>query len=528
MIEQSTQENSQESKEKTSEMEQVMEQAMEQATEQEVSSEEVPKELSAVKDIPIEDGEDGLRLMQESLAQVVRPINYDVGQKVRCSIVAFSGDSVFLDLGQKSEASIPRIELEEDEPLEVGQQIEAYVLRSGGSEITLGKQLSLDKGEDALIALEEAFHNQIPLEGRVTGRNKGGLDVEVYGKRAFCPISQIEIRFCENPDQYLDQTLTFRITELKEKGRQIVLSRRSLLEEANEAVASKVREKIEEGAIFEGTVRSVTNFGAFVDIGGNIEGLVHVSELSYDRVEDPSTLLSSGQKLRVQVIKYQPSKNRLSLSVKSLASDPWEEAASQFAEGKDVDGTVVRMESFGAFVSLAPGIDGLIHVSELSYKRIKHPSDVLNIGDKIRVRIVKYELEKKRIGLSLKAMESSPYQDDLQIREGDIVVGKVENIEGFGLFIRLPNGKTGLVPNGEMGTPRNSDHAKMFSNGDEMKVLVLRIDENNKIRLSRKAADAEEGRRDEQSNLKSFQEKQGGSQVFGTFGDLFKNIKGKK
>lgn len=514
--------------------EQATEDISQDALESELSASESTSQISTsespedIANTPSEeDEENAMELMEASLNEVTRPKDFQVGQKISGKIIELQSENAFLDIGQKSEASISIVDLRgEDGTLpEVGDEIEAYIINITNSGVELGKTLSA--GEDAMMALEEAYSNQVPVEGKVTARNKGGLEVEVYNKRAFCPASHIEVRFCENPEQYVGQTLTFKIIELKENGRKIVVSRRLILEEALKEKADAIRAQLEEGAEFDGTVTSLAEYGAFVSIGGGLEGLVHVSEISHSHVGLPKEALQRGQQVRVRVLKYSPSDNRISLSMKALESDPWESALERFPEGAVVKGKVVRIEKFGAFVQLAPGIDGLIHISELSYKRVKHPSEVVSPGEERELKVIRNEPEKRRIGLSIKGLEEAPIVVDnsVQIKEGAVYTGKVENAESFGVFVLLPNGRKGLVPNNEMGTPRHSDHAKMFPGGTEMEVKVLRIDDSGKIRLSRKAVIDGREKAEEMQNIKSFKQKQGGDRVFGTLGDLFKNLK---
>lgn len=491
--------------------------------EQEAAAPVESAELNTVDD---EDEEDAAALMESYLQDFKRPTDYKVGDKVEGRVVSIDSSYVFLDIGSKSEASIPKdILLEGGDALpSVGDTLEAYVISVEGGGVELGKHLP--GGNNSTAALEDAFHNQIPVEGSVTGRNKGGLEVQVFGMRAFCPISQIELRFCESLDPYLGKTFTFRIIELKNKGKNIVVSRRVLLEEENAEKAQKVREQLAEGAEFAGEVVSLTNYGAFVDIGAGVEGLVHVSEISHHRIQDPADVLKVGQQVRVLVQKYNTENGRISLSMKALDQDPWEAAVSEFAVDTQVTGKAVRLQPFGVFVELAPGVDGLVHISEISHRRINHPREVISVGDSVEVKVISIDLDKKRIGLSMKELDSSgaPPEIEGEIREGLILDVIVDKIEGFGIFVRLPQGKRGLLPNNELNAPKGADLARQYPPESTVKAIITRIDENGRIRLSQRAMNKKK-EEEEYREYKQSAKKQKSGPVFGTLGDLLKNMK---
>jgi small subunit ribosomal protein S1 len=336
-----------------------------------------------------------------------------VGDKVRGEIVSFGEETAFVDLGAKSEGQVALEELWDDEgelTAAVGDPIEAVVAavdrESGSLVLRVRPGRTGAGGEAAWAELRQAFEARIPVEGRVTGVNKGGVDVEVAGVRAFCPVSQLDLAYVEDPAEYVGRRMTFRITRLGEhRGRQeCVLSRRELLAEEAAARAAEARARLEVGKVVRGTVTSITGFGAFVDLGG-IEGLLHVSQISHRRVESPAEVLTVGQALDVEVIKIEPPRKagegeRISLSLRALETDPWERAAERFPEGSVVEGKVVRLAQFGAFVELAPGIDGLLHVSELAAdRRVDHPRQVLEEGQPITVKVSAVDPARRRISL---------------------------------------------------------------------------------------------------------------------------------
>lgn len=339
-----------------------------------------------------------------------------IGDKVRGEIVGFGEETAFVDLGGKSEGLVDLEELCDESgklTAAVGDSIEAVVAatdRDTGSLILRVKPgRSGAGGEAAWAELRQAFEHKIPVEGRVSGTNKGGFDVEVSGVRAFCPVSQIDLGYVENPAEWVGRRLTFRITRCDQgRGRRpdVVLSRRELLAEEAAARAAEARARLEVGKVVRGTVTSLTGYGAFVDLGG-VEGLLHVSEISYSRVSDPAEVLAVGQALDVEVLKIEPPKepgghDRISLSLRALEPDPWRRAADRFPEGQAVPGRVVRLEPFGAFVEIAPGLDGLVHVSELATdRRVDHPRQVVEVGQEVTVRILAVDADKRRISLAV-------------------------------------------------------------------------------------------------------------------------------
>jgi small subunit ribosomal protein S1 len=333
-----------------------------------------------------------------------------VGDKVRGKVVSIGEDQVFVDLGGKSEGIMDTAALKDSDgnlTVAIGDGVEALV--SGIDEESGALLLGSQHGRHVQGAaeLEQAFRQQLPVEGRVTGTVKGGVEVQIAGQRAFCPASQIDIRFVEDLSEFVGQHLDFRITKL-EGGRRLnlVVSRRALLEEEQRARAEETRARLEEGAVLSGTVTSIKDYGAFVDLGG-IEGMVHVSELAFHRVKHPSEILSEGQPVEVSVLRIEKTDNpkrpeKISLSVRALSKDPWSDADKQFPVGAKVRGTVSRLQAFGAFVELVPGIEGLVHISELGAgHRVSHPKEVVTEGQQVEATVLGVDMEKKRISLSL-------------------------------------------------------------------------------------------------------------------------------
>ncbi len=476
----------------------------------------------------VEEEEEGADLMQQFMdGSFEQDATYEIGEKISARVVSLGKQYVFLDVGSKSEASIALEQLLADggEAPKVGDMVDAFVVNINSGNLELG--LHLPGGEDAMFNIEEAQHNQIPVEGSVKGVNKGGLDVEIFGKRAFCPISQIESGFCEDTAQYVGQTLTFRVMEIKEGGRNIVVSRKVLLQEIEKEAAKKIWETIEEGATFEGTVKTIKEYGAFVEIGTGVQGLLHVSEMSHQRVSDPQEMLTVGQKIQVQITKYNPANNKISLSMKSLQQDPWDAAIDKFSVDSVVQGTVVRLQPFGAFIELAPGVDGLVHISQLAHRRINHPKEILSVGDQVEAKVTSVDREKKRIGLSMKdiSQEGLPPEVEGGVAQGVILEAIVDKIESFGIFVRLPENKRGLIPNAELNAARGSDLNRVHPLESTITVMVQNIDPTGRIRLSQKAMErqkqASEYREYRQQTAKEEKKREG----FGTLGDLLNNLK---
>jgi small subunit ribosomal protein S1 len=342
-----------------------------------------------------------------------------VGEMVSGTVINIGAQSVFVDLGGKSEGVL---ELEEvldadgSPTVAVGDSIDARVVEVDGKAGCIVLRRGVTRGADAAEALQGSYEHRMPVEGLVSGVNKGGLEVQIAGLRAFCPISQIDNRFVEDANHFVGQKLTFLITRL-EAGRgknvNIVVSRRILLEEEAAAQAAQLRERLREGLVVRGQVSSLKDYGAFVDLGG-LEGMLHISELGHSRVNHPSEVLSVGQEIDVQILKIEPATDarkgeRISLSMKSMQESPWQDAARSFREGQRVTGTVVRLQPFGAFVEIAPGLEGLVHISELGAgRRINHPREVTAEGARVEVTVLSVDPARQRLSLSMKDPDQIP------------------------------------------------------------------------------------------------------------------------
>jgi small subunit ribosomal protein S1 len=344
-----------------------------------------------------------------------------VGDQITGKIVSVGKDSLFVDVGGKAEGVLERAQVSDPEGkllVKIGDSVDARVVSDAGGVLTLRVKLG-GKGPEARAELQQAHELGIPVEGTVTEVIKGGLSVDIAGVRAFCPASQIDVRFVDDLAVYVGQKLTFRITRYE--PRNLVVSRRALLEEDNAKLAVETRKKIEPGAVLRGKIVGFKPFGAFVDLGG-IECMLHVSELGYARVEKPEDVLSLGQEVDVAVLKIEPGEKgeRIALSLKALASDPWRDHVATLTEGARVKGKITRLQPFGAFVELAPGVEGLVHISELGTgRRINHPKEVVEIGQDVEASILTIDHERHRIGLSLAASNDGNAEDVAEAKKAN-------------------------------------------------------------------------------------------------------------
>ncbi|MFH1279251.1 MAG: 30S ribosomal protein S1 [Candidatus Eisenbacteria bacterium] len=355
--------------------------------------------------------------LEESLSETMSGEDLAVGARVTGKLVQIGDPESFVDYGGRSEGVIATREFKDEKGQlrhAVGDTIHATVESVEGQVVlTLGRRPGpVDKEQ-----LRKKYESKIPVEGTVRATNKGGFEVYVAGRRAFCPFSQIDIAYCDNPDKFVGRKLPFLITRFDGGGRNIVVSRRAILEEERKLKAEETEARLAKGEVFDGIVCRVLPFGAFVDIGG-VEGLLHVSELSHSHVADPSKVLSPGDEIKVSVIAIDEGEKgrRVSLSRKALEPDPWTSAASSFKPGSLVEGKVARLTDFGAFVEIAPGVDGLLHVSEISLRHIKHPKEELSPGDTVEVRILDIDMQKRRIALSRKAVEADQHRSEEKAR----------------------------------------------------------------------------------------------------------------
>lgn len=415
-------------------------------------------------------------LFEASYAGQGEPLN--VGDKISARIISVGADSVYLDTGTKVDGVADKKELLDAEgnfPFKEGDTVDLYVISKTRSEIVLSRALA---GAGGLEMLQSAKDAGLPVDGRVKETCKGGFSVEIMGRRAFCPVSQIDARFVENPETYVGQTFPFLISKLEERGRNIVVTRRALIERERQAATEEFLASVKPGEEIEGTVMRLTDFGAFVEIAPGLEGMVHVSEIGHARIAKPEEAVSVGDKIRVKVLAVEPGKKpgqmKISLSRKQTMGDPWAEVAANLVAGEKATGKVVRLADFGAFVELLPGVDGLIHVSELSYtKRVAKPSDMLTVGDELTVVVKEVDTLKRRISLSLKDAEGDPWAEvAAKYAPGTQVTGVVEKRETFGIFVTLEPGITALLPKSRMAAAVDPKPLDALKKGDSVTLVV--------------------------------------------------------
>ena len=418
------------------------------------------------------------------------------GEVVSGVIAKITPDVVLVSIGAKSEALMDLHELDNEK---VGERIEAVVIKAG-PEVRLSRKLAVGKRTKA--ELRAAHAARIPVAGKVVSRNKGGFEVSIGGNagiRAFCPASQIDTARHDEAQLagFIGQTFDFRVIEFSEDGRRVVVSRAVLQREENDAKAEVAREHAVPGAVLSGKVRSITDFGAFVDLGG-VDGLVHVTEISRRRVKHPKDALAIGQEVTVKVTKVENDGKRISLSMKELEKDPWDSIAERLAPGSSFNGSVARHADFGLFVEVEPGIDGLVHVSQLP-PGVALSDPAVAVGQHVSGWIREVDSAQRRLSLTLREVASSDPWDGIETRlgEGTMTSGEVENVAQFGVFVRLEAGLTGLIPNSENGLPHGSPAAKAFAPGQKVEVKVIGLDkQRRRISLSVGKAKEEADRSD--------------------------------
>jgi len=360
------------------------------------------------------------QLLEESFDKQVESL--DIGAQVDAKVVAINDDNVFLDLGTRLEGSIRKNQFMDGENLAIseGDTVKVFVVGKKGGFYLCSRYMGAppvekkSKTKDAgSVYIQESFELGRPVQGKVIAVNKGGFDVEIKGQKAFCPISQIDLRYCEKPDEHLEKSYTFMISRYEEDGRNVVVSRREYLQKEKDKVVEEFWLKLGLDEVFDGTVTNVASYGAFVDIGG-VEGLLHVSEISYEKIGDARDVLKPGQEVKVAVIDLDKDARKISLSIKIMLDDPWDEAVKTLSAGKEFQGKVVRLKQFGAFVELFPGIDGLVHISKLgAERRIDHPKEVVKVGDTVKVRVLEIDENTRRISLTME-QEEDDYASELE------------------------------------------------------------------------------------------------------------------
>src|SRR5271166_5927627 len=438
------------------------------------------------KEPSMEDFATALETFEQEQAQTEAALNDE--QIVTGTVLKITPQYVVVDIGYKSEGVVPVAEFTDSEgnvSVQPGEEIP--VVRDQGHSEEGYINLSYHKAQrlKAWDEIEKAYNDKAPVKARIIDRIKGGLTVDILGARAFLPGSQVDLRPVRNLDALKGTDLEVRIIKLNKKRGNIVASRKQLLEEEQGEKRTKTLDQLSDDAILTGTVKNLTNYGAFVDLGG-IDGLLHITDMSWGRLTHPRDLVQVGDQIQVKVLKFDREKQRVSLGFKQLTPDPWLDATERYPIGAHVRGRVISVTDYGAFIELEQGIEGLVHVSEMTWsKRMKHPSKLVNIGDQVEAVVLNVNPTERRISLGLKQLESNPWESLIEkFPVGAIVEGKVRNLTDFGAFIEIEDGIDGLVHVSNLSWTKRVKHpSEVLKKGDRVKAVILAI-EPDKRRLS--------------------------------------------
>jgi small subunit ribosomal protein S1 len=418
------------------------------------------------------------------------------GDKVKGRVISMDANTVFMDVGDKRDGVVDRVELTDNDgnvTVKEGDELDLYVVNVGTGGIKLSKSLS---GAGGVDMLRQAFETKLPVEGRVAGPCKGGFNVVVFGRRAFCPASQMDLRPGTDPAEHTNKHYSFAVIKFEERGRNVVVSRRALLEAERDEAQKQFEASIQPGTELEVTVSRLAQFGAFAEVAPGLDGLIHVSELSWSRIDDPATAVAVGDKIKVKVTELGRDKKgrlKVSLSAKQAMPDPWSTAAGVIKEGQTVTGKVVRLADFGAFVEIMPGIEGLVHVSEMSYtKRVVKPGDEVAVGQEVSAVVKEFDAERRRVGLSMRDAQGDPWAEVAEkYKPGQQVTGTMEKRESFGLFVTLEPGITGLLPKSNIKKSEKPQEFDKIQAGDTVTLVIENVSPAER-RISLTPADARE------------------------------------
>ena len=411
------------------------------------------------------------------------------GKLVTGKISQVNDQEVLIDVNYKSEGVIDRGEFKDTDSLEIGSEIEVFVekLEDEDGRLILSKQ----KADFVRVwdRIHAAFENNEVVRGTLTKRIKGGVVVDLFGIDAFLPGSQIDLRQIPDINALIGQDFDLKVIKVNKARRNIVVSRRVVLEEERNKQRGDVLETLEKGQVRKGIVKNITDFGAFIDLGG-VDGLLHITDMSYKRINHPTEMLQLGQEVEVMVLDFNDKKERISLGMKQLKPHPWKDIAERYPEGAIVKGKVVSITDYGAFVELDSGVEGLIHVSEMSWtQHVKHPSKILTVGQEVEAVVLKVEEDAERISLGMKQLESDPWDSiETELPPGARVVGEIRNIASFGAFVEIKEGVDGLIHVSDMSWTKKITHPnEMVKKGDKVECVVLAVDkEKRRISLSMK------------------------------------------
>src|ERR1700704_2792997 len=416
----------------------------------------------------------------------------DEGEIVKARVLEIRDNMVVLDIGFKSEGSVPLEEFKDFPDLKIGDEVEVLLEHFEDQE----GSVVLSKKKAAFMRVWErirlAYENEQPVEGVLQKKIKGGVVVDLMGVDAFLPGSQIALRRVPNIDELLGQKYEFKIIKLNKRRRNIVVSRRVILETERAGKREKLMKELEKDQVRKGVVKNITDFGAFIDLGG-VDGLLHITDMSWGRISHPSELVQIGAELEVKVLDIDWTRERISLGLKQLQSYPWKDVADKYPVGTRVTGKVVSITNYGAFIELEPGIEGLVHISEMSWTRnVRHPSKLVSIGETIEAVVLKVDPNEEKISLGMKQTEQDPWMVlPLRYPVGTRINGKVRNLTSFGAFVEIEPGIDGLIHISDMSWTKRVQHpSEVVKKGDAVDVVILNIDsENKRISLGLKQAE---------------------------------------
>jgi len=431
--------------------------------------------------------EDEYRSMLEKYDETMKSI--EQGNIVTGTVLMITDTSVIIDIGFKSEGSINLQEFGDTSDINIGDKIEVFLedVENQDGQLVLSKQ----KADFMKVwdKIKDIYDNNMPVEGKLVRRIKGGIVVDLLGVDAFLPGSQIDIRQVKNFDQFIGETFKLKIIKINKTRRNIVVSRRVVLEEERSRLRDTVLTDLEIGQVRDGMVKNITDFGAFIDLGG-VDGLLHITDMSWGRINHPSELVSIGDRIKVKVLNFEEGKTRISLGMKQLTPYPWEGVEEKYPVGAVVTGKVVSTTDYGAFVELERGVEGLVHISEMSWtQHIRHPSKIVNVGDEISIKVLSVDKANEKISLGIKQLEPDPWATiDERHPVGDRVKGKVRNLTNFGAFVEIEEGIDGLVHISDMSWTKRIKHpSEVMKKGQVVEVVILDIDKaNRRISLGHK------------------------------------------
>lgn len=434
-----------------------------------------------------------LNIMTESFAQLfeesLKEIETRPGSIVKGTVVAIENGFVLVDAGLKSESSIPADQFKNaagELEIEVGGEVDVALdaVEDGFGETQLSREKA--KRHEAWIQLEKAYEEAETVNGVINGKVKGGFTVELNGIRAFLPGSLVDVRPVRDTSHLEGKELEFKVIKLDQKRNNVVVSRRAVIESENSVERDELLASLQEGMEVKGIVKNLTDYGAFVDLGG-VDGLLHITDMAWKRVKHPSEIVNVGDEINVKVLKFDRERTRVSLGLKQLGEDPWVAIAKRYPEGHKLTGRVTNLTDYGCFVEIEEGVEGLVHVSEMDWtnKNI-HPSKVVNVGDEVEVMVLDIDEERRRISLGLKQCKANPWQQFAETQnKGDRVTGKIKSITDFGIFIGLDGGIDGLVHLSDISWNATGEEAvREYKKGDEISAVVLQVDaERERISL---------------------------------------------